>query len=63
MRTSTAVEKLWEAILQTARVDDDPIAAWEAHNADIQSRCDYLTGLGIETLEEKEAIFFAEVGA
>lgn len=51
MRTSTAVEKLWEAILQTARVDDDPIAAWEAHNADIQSRCDYLTGLGIETLE------------
>jgi len=50
-RTSTAMEKLWEAILKTARVDDDPIAAWEAHNADIQSRCEYLSSLGIETLE------------
>ena len=29
-----AVEKLWEAILHTCRVDDDPIAAWNAHNAD-----------------------------
>ena len=51
MRTSTAMEKLWEAIFATARVDDDPIAAWKAHNADIQSRCEYLSSLGIETLE------------
>lgn len=51
LRTSVAVEKLWEAILATARVDDDPIAAWEAHNADIQGRCEYLSCLGIETLE------------
>lgn len=50
-RASVAVEKLWEAILKTARVNDDPIAAWEAHNADIQSRCAHLTGLGIESLE------------
>ena len=50
-RTSTAMEKLWEAILATARVDDDPIAAWEAHNADLMRRCEYLNNLGIETLE------------
>ena len=46
-----AIEKLWEAILYTARVDDDPVAAWEAHNKDLASRCDYLNSLGIETLE------------
>ena len=53
MRTSTAIEKLWEAILSTARVDDDPIAAWEAHNADLERRSEYLNSLGIETLEYK----------
>ncbi len=52
-RTSTAMEKLWEAILATARVDEDPIAAWEAHNADLSRRCEYLNSLGIETLEYK----------
>ena len=35
MRTSTAVEKLWEAILFTSRVTEDPIQAWEEHNADL----------------------------
>lgn len=29
-----AIEKLWQAILSTSRVDDDPVAAWEAHNRD-----------------------------
>lgn len=46
-----AMEKLWEAILSTSRVDTDPIAAWEAHNRNLAGRCDYLNGLGIETLE------------
>ena len=45
-----AVEKLWEAILHTSRVDGDPVAAWEKHNADLKSRCDYLNSLGIESL-------------
>ena len=45
-----AVEKLWEAILFTSRVTDDPVAAWEAHNRDLQGRCDYLNGLGIAQL-------------
>ena len=40
-----AIEKLWEAILFAARVTDDPIAAWEAHNADLRERCSYLNAL------------------
>ena len=51
LRASQAVEKLWEAILHTSRVNDDPIAAWDAHNKDLKSRCDYLNGLGIRELQ------------
>jgi len=50
-----AIEKLWEAILSTARVTEDPIAAWEAHNKDIHDRCAYLNSLGIDTLEYNSA--------
>jgi len=52
-RAGAAVEKLWEAILSAARVDDDPIAAWKAHNANLETRCEYLNSLGIESLEYK----------
>ena len=52
---SRAIEKLWEAILYTARVNDDPVAAWEEHNRDLAARCEYLNGLGIETLEYRSA--------
>ena len=45
-----AMEKLWEAILSAARITDDPIAAWEEHNANLKARCDYLNSLGIEKL-------------
>ena len=45
-----AVEALWEAILSTSRVSDDPIAAWEAHNADLKARCAHLNALGIDKL-------------
>lgn len=45
-----AVEKLWQAILSTSRVDEDPIKAWEAHNASLKARCDYLNSLQIESL-------------
>ena len=44
------MEKLWEAILSASRVDDDPIAAWAAHNADLKARCDYLNSLSIASL-------------
>jgi len=50
MRTSVAMEKLWEAILSTSRVDSDPVKAWEAHNKDLADRCAYLNSLGIESL-------------
>ncbi len=50
MRTSTAMEKLWEAILFTSRVTEDPVAAWAEHNADLKSRCDYLNSLHIRSL-------------
>ena len=45
-----ALEELWNAILSTSRVDDDPVAAWHAHNKDLMDRCDYLNSLGIEKL-------------
>ena len=50
LRAGAAVEKLWEAILFTSRVTDDPIKAWEAHNKNIHARCDYLNSLGIDKL-------------
>ena len=47
VRSSVAVEKLWEAILDTARVYDDPIAEWNTHNENLKKRCDHLNSLGI----------------
>lgn len=55
MRASTAVEKLWEAILDTARVYEDPIAEWDAHNKSLAKRCEYLNALGIKELHYKSA--------
>ena len=48
-----AIEKLWEAILFTSRVTEDPVAAWEAHDRDLFARCDYLNSLGIAELRYK----------
>ena len=45
-----AVEKLWEAILDTSRVTEDPVQAWNDHNDDLHNRCAYLSGLGIRSL-------------
>jgi len=50
LRTSVAMEKLWEAILATSRVGEDSVKAWEEHNADLQARCDYLNSLKIRKL-------------
>ena len=52
-RASAAVEKLWEAILTSSRVDDDPITAWEAHNANLKKKYEYLNSLGIKELKYK----------
>ena len=48
-----AIEKLWEAILFTSRVTEDPVAAWEAHDKDLHDRCAYLNELGIAELHYK----------
>ena len=45
-----AVAKLWEAILYTARVTDDPIKSWDEHNADLEKRSSYLNSLNLDYL-------------
>ena len=45
-----AVEQLWQAILEASRVNDDPVKAWEEHNADLKKRCEYLNALNIRSL-------------
>lgn len=52
-RASVAVEKLWEAILSTSRIDDNPIEAWRLHNEELSERCEYLNSLGIKELRYK----------
>lgn len=50
-RVNKAVEKLWNAILYIARADgDNPVEAWNDHNADLKKRYDYLNSLGIKSL-------------
>ncbi len=50
-RTSTAVKKMWDAILKTARADgEDPIKAWNEHNENLKKKYDYLNSLGIKSL-------------
>ena len=55
MRASTAVEKLWDAILDTSRVYEDPIEEWRLHNEDLRKKCERLNSLGIKELHYKSA--------
>ena len=51
-----AVEQLWKDILFTSRADgEDPVAAWEAHNADLKHRCRYLNDLHLRQLRYHSA--------
>lgn len=45
-----ATEALWDAILKTSRCNDDPIKAWEDHNADLAKRTEYLNSLNLDYL-------------
>ncbi len=54
-RASVAIEKLWEAILSTSRVNDDPIEAWRQHNENLANKCAYMNALGIKELKYKSA--------
>ena len=48
-----AINKLWDAILLTARVNGDPIKNWKNHNQDLLSRCNYLNSFDFDYLEYK----------
>ena len=51
-----AVEEMWKVILKTSRADGkNPVKAWKEHNADLDARCSYLNGLGLQYLEYKSA--------
>lgn len=53
LSVSQAMEKLWEAILYTSRVDENPIEAWKKHNEDLLNRCNYLNRLNLKSLTYK----------
>lgn len=48
-----AVEALWQAIFEACRVGDDPIAAWDEHNRELEGRCARLNSAGIVSLTYK----------
>jgi len=50
-----AVEKLWDAILYTSRVDDDPVAAWKKHNENLAKKCEFLNNYQFDSLEYKSS--------
>ena len=50
LTTSKAVEALWDAIMKTSRCDENPIKAWEKHNADLAKRTNYLNSLKLDYL-------------
>ena len=48
---AAAVKKLADAIFAASRVDrDDPVTAWEAHNAALRKRTEWLNGQGFASL-------------
>ncbi|MDD6302269.1 MAG: aminopeptidase [Bacillales bacterium] len=50
-----AVDKLWEAILYTSRVWDDPIEEWNKHNKVLAEKCAYLNSLHLKELRYKSS--------
>ena len=50
-----AYDKLWEAILYTTRVTEDPIKEWDEHNKDLEERSRYLNSLGLVELRYKSS--------
>ncbi len=57
MRTSTAVEKLWEAILATVYVSEesDPVEEWNRHNESFLEKCKKLNSYAFERVEYKSS--------
>ncbi|MFZ1880061.1 MAG: aminopeptidase [Gaiellaceae bacterium] len=45
------VDRLWDAIAATVRLDDDdPVASWREHSAQLRARCAQLDGLELDAL-------------
>ncbi len=52
-----AVAKLWDAIFKAVRVDeDDPVAAWTTHQANLNKSLDFLNGHKFDSLRYKNSI-------
>ena len=48
--SAKAVSMLWDAILKTSRCNEDPIKAWEEHEADLSKRTSFLNSLNLDYL-------------
>ena len=53
---SRAIEKLWDAILKAARVDDNPVEAWKKHNKNLADKCAKMNELDFEYLEYSNSL-------
>ena len=55
-RANSAVERLWELILETSRADGkDPLTDWMWHNRALRDKCDKINALGLASLEYRSA--------
>lgn len=52
-----AVEKLWEAIFKTVRVDtENPVASWETHKSNLKRSMDFLNSNKFKYLQYKNSL-------
>lgn len=57
LEEAKAVEKLWEAIFKTVRVDQaDPIEAWKNHKFNLKQRMNYLNAQGFKSLHYRNSL-------
>jgi len=57
LSAEAAIEALWENILICSRVyaDNDPVKAWDTHNANLAKRCEFLNKYKFDRLEYKSS--------
>lgn len=53
MSDEEAVEELWKKILYCSRAENEPMVAWEKHNAVLRERCEWLNSLKLRRLVYK----------
>jgi len=52
-----ALEKLWNSIFKTVRVDtEDPVASWEIHKSNLKTSMDFLNSNNFKYLEYKNSL-------